>query len=108
MSQIQKISPAAQEPQAFRRQGQHLAHGRQVQTADALQAGLHDLPESHGRGGGAVDVFMVIHLLQPARRGLGVLDNGEGDIRLEGHQPSVGVGKGQDVLADQKALVSDI
>ncbi len=108
MAQIQQIRAAAQQPQAFRRQGQHLAHSRQIQVADALQPRLHDLPEAQSGGGGAVDVLVVINFLQSAGGGLGIFDDGEGDIRLQGHQPPVGIGKGQDILADQKALVSQI
>ena len=106
MADVQQIVPADQ-LQAPGRQQQHLAHGHQVDLPHALQAGLHDLLKAPGDGRGPVHILAVIHLLQTAPL-LGVLHNGEGHVRLQRHQPPVGVGKGQDILADQKALVLNI
>ena len=76
-----------------------------VDVADALEAGLHDLLEVVGAGGHAVDVLTVAHLLLATRAILGVLDDGEGHIGLEGEELATHIVEGDDAVADKKILV---
>ena len=89
-------------------QGRDLIDVVQVQVADALQAGLHDLLEALVALAGAVDGLIIIHF---ARAGLvlsRVLDDGEGHVGHEGHEDAAGVGERDHPVADQKVFVSYI
>ncbi len=106
VAQLQQIA-AVEQGQTLCRQLQHLGHVQKIQAADALQPRLGNLPVAGGGGGGAVDVLLVVDLLGGPAAG-GAADDGEGHVRLEGHEAAVGVGEGQDMLADQKALVAGV
>ena len=96
------------EPQTLAGQAQHLADAVVVHGADALQPHLPDLPEAAGALGNAVDVLVVVDLLRFAGPGPGGADDGQRHVRLEGHEPPVGVGEGDDIGGDEKLLVVEI
>ena len=56
---------------------------------------------------GAVDVFCVADLLHPAVR-LAVFGNGEGDVRLQGHEAAVGICEGQKLTGIEKVFVFQV
>ena len=72
---------------------QHFAEVAEIDVAHALETGLDDLLEAVGVPGHPVDVLRVPHLPHPLV-GAGVFHDGEGHVRLQGHQPAVGVGEG--------------
>ena len=94
--------------QAGHRQGDDLVDVVEVQVPDALQAGLHDFLEGLAALVGAVDVLVVVDLPGAGLLGPGVLQDGEGDVGLEGHEGPPSVGEGDHSVADQEVLVADI
>ena len=87
------------------RQRHRLARLSLPRPSDELHPHLGDLFERMAFGRGAVDVFAVIKALGLARGGLGALGNGQGDVRLQGQQPPVQVGEGDDLPRRQETLV---
>ena len=56
----------------------------------------------------AVDVLVVADLLLFPGAVLPVLDDGQGDVGLEGQELPPHIGEGDDTVADQKVLVTDV
>ena len=57
---------------------------------------------------GAVDIFVIVELLDPGNLIGGVFHDGQCHIGLERHQLAVGIGKGDDVIRQKKALIAHV
>ena len=69
---------------------------------------LEDLLEGLVPLAGAVDRLVVVHLPGAGLPLPGVLDDGEGHVRLQGHDDPPGIGEGDHPVADQEVLVADV
>jgi len=94
--------------QAFRRQYDHLADVRVIHASHALQTDLHQFLIGVIVFGDPVHVFVIKKLLYTGRLVFQVFDDGKGHVRLQSHQLSVGIGKGNDAVRDQKVLILHI
>ena len=104
MRQIQHIV-LTDKRQTLQRQQCHLAGLCAADISHAFQTGLHDLLIGVGSLRDPVDIFVVVQTLDAALFLFEILEDREGDVRLERQQSAVGVRKGDDTLRRQEILV---
>ena len=93
------------ERQTLQCQQCHLAGFCAADISHAFQTGLQNLSISVGSLRDPVYIFVVVQTLDAALFLFEILENREGDVRLERQQSAIGVRKGDDALRRQEILV---
>ena len=91
--------------QTSHRQKNHLAHIVGSDVPDAFDAGLGDFPEIPIFSGKPIDLIIVAEFLHLSRQGFRHLGDGQCHVRLQRHQLSPRVRKGENSILAQKILI---
>ena len=104
VGKFQDIVPA-DGVQAFRRQRNHLHNTVWLHSADTLQPHLADFFKGMAFPALPVNIFQIIQLFITFGSGVGIFDDTQGHVGLEGKEPSVQIRKRDHLVASEKVFV---